>query len=138
MAVDARLLQNWMLGAARHLLALINDILDLSEIEARRMEASPRKISPVIQDVVKTIGPMATKNGNRLVIDFPSDLGTIHADQTRFPAIRTVLGARGGAIPPRDFALLGAEQVLRDARGGEDVVTRCLELLTQAIEVDIK
>jgi hypothetical protein len=53
----------------------------------------------VIQDVVKTIGPMATKNGNRLVIDFPSDLGTIHADQTRFPAIRS--GERAGVQFPR-------------------------------------
>ena len=39
---------------------------------------------PVIKDVAKTIEPMATKNGNRLVIDCPVDLGTIHADQTRF------------------------------------------------------
>ena len=38
----------------------------------------------VIKDVAKTIDPMATKNGNRLVIDCPASLGTIHADQTRF------------------------------------------------------
>jgi signal transduction histidine kinase len=37
----------------------------------------------MIEDVAKTIEPMATKNGNRLVIDCPADLGTIHADQTR-------------------------------------------------------
>src|SRR6202047_4153912 len=34
--------------------------------------------------MAKTIEPMATKNGNRLLIDCPADLGTIHADQTRF------------------------------------------------------
>ena len=39
---------------------------------------------PVIEDVAKTIEPMASKNGNRLVINCPADLGTIHADQTRF------------------------------------------------------
>jgi len=38
----------------------------------------------LIEDVSKTIEPMATKNGNRLLVDCPSDLGTIHADQTRF------------------------------------------------------
>jgi hypothetical protein len=71
--------------AGRHLLPLINDILDLSKIEAGRMELHLETFAlvPVIKDVAKTIEPMATKNGNRL-IDCPADLGTIHADQTRF------------------------------------------------------
>src|SRR5436190_5368087 len=42
------------------------------------------RLVPVIKDVAKTIEPIASKNGNRLVIDCPADLGTIHADQTRF------------------------------------------------------
>jgi CheY-like chemotaxis protein/anti-sigma regulatory factor (Ser/Thr protein kinase) len=39
---------------------------------------------PLIEDVANTIEPMAAKNANRIVVDCPRDLGTIHADQTRF------------------------------------------------------
>ena len=42
------------------------------------------RLVPLIEDVAKTMEPMATKNGNRLLIDCPANLGTIHADQTRF------------------------------------------------------
>src|SRR5262249_23175187 len=72
-----------------HLLGLINQVLDLSKIEAGKLELNPQtvQLAPLINEVIGTAGQLAEQNKNRLVVDAQENLGALTVDPMRLRQI---------------------------------------------------
>ena len=80
---------NKILSAARHLLGLINDVLDLSKIEAGKMDLyiEPLDLWTVVQEIAGIVAPLCEKRNNALVVDCSDAIGVVHADATKLRQI---------------------------------------------------
>ena len=76
-------------AAGTHLLGLINQVLDLSKIEAGKLELNPATVSlaPLIDEVAGTARQLAGQNKNRLVVEAAADLGALTVDPMRLRQI---------------------------------------------------
>ncbi len=77
-------------AAGKHLLSIINDVLDISKIEAGKMDVHIESVAvwPLIHDVVTSIKPLVEQNTNHLEVDCDKNIGTIQSDVTK---VRQVL-----------------------------------------------
>jgi signal transduction histidine kinase len=75
--------------AGTHLLGLINQVLDLSKIEAGKLELNPQtvQLAPLVNEVIGTAGQLAEQNKNRLVVDAQENLGALTIDPMRLRQI---------------------------------------------------
>jgi signal transduction histidine kinase/DNA-binding response OmpR family regulator len=99
--------------SGQHLLRLINDILDLSKIEAGRLQLSIECVSveTTIAEVCESLDPLVAKNAHQLVRDIPSGL-VVHADATRFrQMLMNLLGNAIKFTPKGGKIELAARQV---------------------------
>ncbi|MGE5236789.1 MAG: response regulator [Acidobacteriota bacterium] len=99
-------------SAGKHLLSLINDVLDLSKIEAGKMELHPEtfEIRALINEVTVTVGPMVERNGNRLDVVCRDGLGTMLSDPVKVRQILLNLLSNAGKFTEKGVITLEVER----------------------------
>ncbi len=108
-----------VMDSAHHLLNLINEILDLSKIEAEKMELHLERfpVAQVIKEVTNTLGPLAAKRGNQLIVDVEGDLGTTLCDLVKLRQCLLNLLSNANKFTQQGRVTLAVRRV---SRAGED------------------
>jgi len=113
-------------SAGQHLLGLINDVLDISKIEAGKMEIYPETfdLAFMLHEVVSTVQPLITQNNNTLQTQYSDNLGNMHADLTKIRQSLLNLLSNASKFTERGIITL--------------IVTRHVEKKPEWIEFSIK
>jgi adenylate cyclase len=109
-----------VVGAGKHLLKLINEVLDLSKIEAGRLELHIEEfdVTGLVQDAATTAQQLAQKNRNRIIIRCPDDIGSMRADQLRVRQVLFNLLSNACKFTENGQVTIGATRVRLDGRDG--------------------
>lgn len=109
-------------AAGKHLLAMVNDILDISKIEAGKMDLNIETVDldRLIQEVESTARPLAAKNTNAFLVECDEHLGTVQADATKLRQVIFNLLSNAAKFTQNGRITLAAT---RRHREGEEWIT---------------
>ena len=113
--------------AGRHLLSLINDVLDLSKIEAGKIELffEDFEVAGLVEEVAGTVAPLIEKNGNTLVVTCAKDLGVMHSDATRIRQV--LLNLLSNASKFTEGGKVTIEAARSAANGRDEIVLKVVD-----------
>ena len=111
-------------AAGKHLLELINDILDLSKIEAGKMELylETFEVGPLVRDVAAVLEPLAQKNANRLEVQCAPDVGAMRADLTKLRQALFNLLSNACKFTEQGVVTVSVTREAATADGGDSIV----------------
>jgi signal transduction histidine kinase len=111
---------NRIRGAGRHLLSVINDILDLSKIEAGKMEVEELEfvVADVLDEVLETSRTLASEKDNELVLKVEGELGVMRSDPTKLRQILLNLLSNACKFTEKGSVSLLASPETRDEQPG--------------------
>ena len=113
-------------GAGKHLLSLINDVLDLSKIEAGKMEIYVEDVdlAPTIEEVVGTVRPLVEVNSSELVVDVEAEIGRIRTDATKLRQSLLNLLSNAAKFTHEGRVTLIARRSVHDGQGWVELEVR--------------
>ena len=120
-------------GSARHLLALINDVLDISKIEAGQLEvqAEDFELAPLLERLVEVMRPQAERKGLALRLDAAAAPARLHTDRRRIEQILLNLLSNAVKFTERGQVTLLADTVADYRRSPESAVVPAVRVLVR-------
>ncbi len=127
-----------VLRAGKHLLELINQVLDLSKIEAGKLELNVESVNVarLVEEVVGTARPLAEQNGDRLAVDCAPDLPPIETDPLRLRQILLNLLSNACKFTKNGEVALRVVPAVADGRNWLDfaVIDSGIGMTTEQVE----
>jgi signal transduction histidine kinase len=104
--------------AGKHLLSVINDLLDMSKLETGKLSLDPKTfdVGAVLRDVATTAAPLLAQNRNEFRVNIPEGLGSMYADETRIRQVLLKVLANAGKYTKNGIIGLAARRQTLEGR----------------------